>query len=89
MANFMAVVKLSKSTFEEWKQGMDEDAEMTQMFMRDVMIGKVDDYTAIVCADAFDSELQQQYMSDPALQEMAEMYGAEQSLYLANLVAPS
>ena len=64
MANFMAVVKLSKSTFEEWKQGMDEDAEMTQMFMRDVMIGKVDDYTAIVSADVFDPELQQQYMSD-------------------------
>ena len=89
MANFMAVVKLSKSTFEEWKQGMDEDAEMTQMFMRDVMIGKVDDYTAIVCADVFDPGLQQQYMSDPALQEMAEMYGAEHSLYLAKLVASS
>ena len=58
MANFLAVVKLSKSTFEEWKQGMDEDAEMTQMFMRDVMIGKVDDYTAIVCAVVFDPELQ-------------------------------
>ena len=72
MANFMAVNKLSKSTFEEWKQGTDEDAEMTQMFMRDVMIGKVDDYTAIVCAGVFDPELQQQYMSDPALQEMAK-----------------
>ena len=89
MANFVAVVKLSKSTFEEWKQGMDEDAEMTQMFMRDVMIGKVDDYTAIVSADVFDPELQRQYMSDSALQEMAEMYGAEHSLYLAKLVASS
>ena len=81
MANFMAVVKLSKSTFEEWKQGMDEDAEMTQMFMRDVMIGKVDDYTAIVCADVFDPELQQQYMSDPALQEMGNVWSRAFTLF--------
>ena len=73
----MAVVKLSKSTFEEWKQGMDEDAEMTQMFMRDVMIGKVDDYTAIVCADVFDRELQKKMLSDPAFIEMSEMMGIE------------
>ena len=69
--------------------GNGRNAEVTQMFMRDVMIGKVDDYTAIVCAAVFDPELQQQYMSDPALQEMAEMYGAEHSLYLAKLVATS
>ena len=73
----MAVVKLSKSTFEEWKQGMDEDAEMTQMFMRDVIIGKDDDYTAIVCADVFDRDLQQTMLTDPAFLEIHEQMGIE------------
>ena len=89
MLNFMAVIKLNKCTFDEWKKEMEEDTEMDGLFMRDVMLAKVDDHTAILCADVFDPELQQQYMSDPALQEMAEMYGAEHSLYLAKLVASS
>ena len=72
MLNFMAVIKLNKCTFDEWKKEMEEDTEMDGLFMRDVMLAKVDDHTAILCADVFDPELQQQYMSDQALQEMAE-----------------
>ena len=89
MLNFMAVIKFNKCTFDEWKKEMEEDTEMDGLFMRDVMLAKVDDHTAILCADVFDPELQQQYMSDPELQEMAEMYGAEHSLYLAKLVSTS
>ena len=89
MLNYVFIHKFCKCIFDEWKHELDEEAEIDGLFMRDVMIGKVDDHTAIMCADVFDPELQQQYMSDPALQEMAEMYGAEHSLYLAKLVATS
>ena len=64
MLNYMIVAKLNKTTFNEWKQGyMDslDDKDRDAFFMRDVMIGKVDEHTAIICADVFDRELQKKY----------------------------
>ena len=40
----MAVIKLNKCTFDEWKKEMEEDTEMDGLFMRDVMLAKVDDH---------------------------------------------
>ena len=39
------------------------------------MIGKVDDHAAMMCADAFDRELQKKMLSDPAFIEMGEIMG--------------
>ena len=77
MINRMFVLKFNKCTFDEWKHEMDEEAEKDGLFMRDVMIGKVDDHTAIMCADVFDRELQKTMLSDPAFIEMSEMMGIE------------
>ena len=60
---------------------MDEEAEKDGLFMEDVMIGKVDDHTAIMCADVFDRELQKKMLSDPAFIEMSEMMGIEHVEY--------
>ena len=35
-----------------------DDKDRDAFFVRDVMIGKVDEHTAIICADVFDRELQ-------------------------------
>ena len=56
---------------------MDEEAEKDRLFMRDVMTGKVDDHTAIMCADVFDRESQKKMLSDPAFIEMSEMMRVE------------
>ena len=77
MINYMFVLKFNKCTFDEWKHEMDEYTEMDRLFIRDVMIGKVDDHTAIMCADVFDRELQKKMLSDPAFIEMSEMMGIE------------
>ena len=81
MLNPMAVVKLNKCTFDEWKHEMDEEAEKDGLFMKDVMIGKVDDHTAIMCADVFDRELQKTMLSDPAFLEIHEQMGIEFTEY--------
>ena len=77
MLNFMAVIKLNKCTFDEWKKEMEEDTEMDGLFMRDVMLAKADEHTAILCADVFDRELQKKMLSDPAFIEMSEMMRVE------------
>ena len=81
MLNFMAVIKFNKCTFDEWKKEMEEDTEMDGLFMKDVMIAKVDDNTAIMCADVFDRELQKTMLSDPSFLEIHEQMGIEFTEY--------
>ena len=54
MLNTMIVVKMKKTNYTEWKKLFDGDAEMRSKFMRDALVGKVDENTAIVTADIFD-----------------------------------
>jgi hypothetical protein len=61
----MFIVSMSNCTFDEWKKAFDADAEMQSQMMRDIMVGKVDDHTAIVSADVFAPEKVQELMSDP------------------------
>ena len=77
MPNYVFVLKFNRCTFDEWKHEMDEEAEKGGLFIRDIMIGKVDDHTAIMCADVFDREVQKKMLSDPAFIEMSEMTGIQ------------
>ncbi len=61
-----------------------DDKDRDAFFMRDVMIGKVDGHTAIICADVFDRELQKKMLSDPALIEIYEAQGIEYVAYELN-----
>ena len=56
MPNIMAVVKLTKCTFDEWNE-LQKDEAMDSLWCRDVMVAKVDDHTAIVCMEVFDRHL--------------------------------
>ena len=82
MLNTMFVVKLSNATYDEWKKVFDADAEMQAQMMRDIIVGKVDDHTAIVSADVFAPEKVQELMSDPEFKKMEEEMGLEHSVYL-------
>ena len=52
MPNIMAVVKLTKCTFDEWNE-LQKDEDMDSLWCRDVKVAKVDDHTAIVCMEVF------------------------------------
>jgi hypothetical protein len=78
----MFIVSMSNCTFDEWKKAFDADAEMQSQMMRDIIVGKVDDHTAIVSADVFAPEKVQELMSDPEFKKMEEEMGLEHSVYL-------
>ena len=82
MKNTMFIVSMSNCTFDEWKKAFDADAEMQSQMMRDIIVGKVDDHTAIVSADVFAPEKVQELMSDPEFKKMEEEMGLEHSVYL-------
>ena len=82
MLNTMIVVKNTKTNYTEWKKLFDGDAENRAKFMRDALVGKVDENTAVVTADVFDPEGMKQTLSDPELGKRLEEMGIEHTIYM-------
>ena len=82
MLNTMVVVNMKKTNYSEWKKLFDGDAEKQAKFMRDVLVGKVDENTAVVTADVFDPEEMKQALSDPELSKRLEEMGVEHTIYM-------
>ena len=82
MLNTMIVVKITKTNYTEWKKLFDGDAENRAKFMRDALVGKVDENTAVVTADIFDPEGMKQALSDPELGKSFEEMGIEHTIYM-------
>ena len=61
----MIVLTMKNCTYNDWKRAFDADAEMQADFMRETIVSKVDDQTAVVRADVFASEKMQQLISTP------------------------
>ena len=60
----------------------DGDAENRAKFMRDALVGKVDENTAVVTADIFDPEGMKQALSDPEPGKRLEEMGIEHTIYM-------
>ena len=82
MLNTMIVVKMTKTNYTEWKKLFDGDAENRAKFMRDALVGKVDENTAVVTSDVFDPEGMKQALSDPELGKSFEEMGIEHTIYM-------
>ncbi len=82
MLNTMIVVKMKKSNFSEWKKIFDEHAEKQAKFMKDTLVGHVDENTAVVTTDVFDPEGMQTHVSDPELGKIFEEMGIEHTVYM-------
>ena len=81
MLNTMIVLKMKNCTYDDWKNAFDADAEMQAEFMRETIVGKVDEQAAIVSADVFAPEKIQQFMSAPEFKQLEEEMGLEHAVY--------
>ena len=70
MLNTMVIVKIGNCTYEEWKKTFDADSNIDAQFMRDMIVGKADEHTAIVSADVFAPEKMEGTISDPKFQKI-------------------
>ena len=82
MLNTMIVVKMTKTNYTEWKKLFDGDAEKRAKFMKDALVGKVDENTAVVTADIFNPEGMKQALSDHELGKIFEEMGIEHTMYM-------
>ena len=78
----MIVVRMTKTNYTEWKKLFDSDAENRAKFMRNALVGKVDENTAVVTGDIFDPEGMKQALSDPELGKIFEEMGIEHTMYM-------
>ena len=46
--NTLIIVKIKNTTYDEWKKKFDSDAEVQSEMMRNTIVGKVDDETAMI-----------------------------------------
>ena len=55
--NTLIIVKIKNTTYEEWKKKFDSDAEVQSQMMRNTIVGKVDDETAMISTEVFNPDM--------------------------------
>ena len=59
----------------------DSDAEVQSQMMRNTIVGKVDDKTAMISTEVFNSEMVGQFMSSDEFKQMEEELGLSHEVY--------
>ena len=55
--NTLIIVKIKNTTYDEWKKKFDADAEVQSQMMRNTIVGKVDDNTAMISTEVFNPDM--------------------------------
>ena len=79
--NTLIIVKIKNTTYDEWKKKFDADAEAQSQMMRNTIVGKVDDKTAMISTEVFNSEMVGQFMSSDEFKQMEEELGLSHEVY--------
>ena len=61
--NTLIIVKIKNTTYDEWKKKFDADAEIQSQMMRNTIVGKVDDNTAMISTEVLNPDMVGQFMS--------------------------
>ena len=55
--NTFIIVKMTNISYENWKKKFDEDADAQSKMMRNTIVGKVDNSTAMISTEVFMSNI--------------------------------
>ena len=76
----MLVIAKFTSSYDEWKTIYDGDLELRRTFMKDDLVGKVDENTAMIKATITDPEQMKEVMGE-RIPEIAPDLGLEHEMY--------
>ena len=79
--NTLIIVKIKITTYDEWKKKFDADAEVQSQMMRNTIVGKVDDETAMISAEVFNPDMVGQFMSSDEFRQMEKKLGLSHEVY--------
>lgn len=86
--NLTIIVRMEKATFDAWHAVFTGDAEAQAAFMRNTMVGRVDDHTAIVSTEVTDMAVMGAFMSDPRMAAMEAEMGLSHEVYTMAPLGP-
>jgi hypothetical protein len=76
----MLIIAKFTCSYDEWKTIYDVDLELRQQFMKDDLVGKVNENTAMIKATIIDPEKMEKIMSE-RIPEIAPKLGLEHEMY--------
>ena len=79
--NTLIIVNIKNTTYDEWKKKFDEDSEVQSQMMRNTIVGKVDDNTAMISTEVFNPEMVGQFMSSDEFKKMEQELGLSHDVY--------
>ena len=79
--NTLIIVNIKNTTYDEWKKKFDEDSEVQSQMMRNTIVGKVDDNTAMISTEVFNPEMVEQFMSSDEFKQMEQELGLSHDVY--------
>ena len=79
--NTLIIVNIKNTTYDEWKKKFDTDAEVQSQMMRNTIVGKVDNNTAMIGTDVFNHDMVGQLMSSDEFKQMEKELGLSHEVY--------
>ena len=79
--NTLIIVKIKNTTYDEWKKKFDSDAEVQSEMMRNTIVGKVNDETAMISTEVFNPDMVGQFMSSDHFKQMEKELGLSHEVY--------
>ena len=76
----MFLVAKFTCSYNEWKSVYDGDFELRKRFMKDDLVGKVDEHTAMIKATITDTEKMEKVMAE-RIPQIAPKLGLEHDMY--------
>ena len=77
----LIIARFSKVSYEEWLAAFEADGKMRSKFMKNDVVGKVNDYTAVIKTTIFDQEAMEEAMAI-RMPELVEQMGIEHEMFV-------
>jgi hypothetical protein len=77
----LIIARFSKVNYEEWLAAFEADGEMRSKFMKNDVVGKVNDHTAVIKTTIFDQEAMEEAMAI-RMPELVEQMGIEHEMFV-------
>ena len=79
--NTLIIVKIKNTTYDNWKIKFDDDADAQSKMMRNTIVGKVDDTTAMISTEVFNPELVGEFMTSDKFKKMEKELGLSHEVF--------
>ena len=79
--NTLIIVKMTNTTYDNWKKKFDDDADVQSKMMRNTLVGKVDNSTAMISTEVFNPEMVGEFMTSDEFKNMEKEMGLSHEVF--------